>query len=459
MNEINNLIYRDGSDINSFDLLQYNDSKYVFETALKILNTKLDIIKSEYDREKVHSDIQKTTSRIKSIESISRKLEKQGLNFNLENIQATLNDVVGARIVCLTETDVACVVEMIRRIPSLKIINEKDYITNPKESGYRSYHIIVEIPVPLGNGTIAPVRGEIQVRTLLMDAWSSLEHEIIYKNKDCTKESERSLKEYSYALSFLEREMESIRKQELVRQEEHPKVLRKIFPSELRKFKDRLFIYKLAQEILETNIDIVRAEYERDATHSDIQSVKCRIKEINSIDTKLAGMLKEFTIDNIKENIKDVVAARVVCLDIDDVYKFVELFKCYPGINIVEEKDYIANPKESGYRAYHIIVDIPVELSTGVETVRCEIQFRTILMDAWSSLEHETIYKNAASSEAAKRSLKDYSSTLATMDRSMVNIKRTELENLSKVVQAEKDAEYNSSKDVKVRSLTPKREQ
>ena len=170
-------------------------------------------------------------------------------------------------------------------------------------------------------------------------------------------------------------------------------------------------------------------------------------------------MLKEFTIDNIKENIKDVVAARVVCLDIDDVYKFVELFKCYPGINIVEEKDYIANPKESGYRAYHIIVDIPVELSTGVETVRCEVQFRTILMDAWSSLEHETIYKNAASSEAAKRSLKDYSSTLATMDRSMVNIKRTELENLSKVVQAEKDAEYNSSKDVKVRSLTPKREQ
>ena len=222
MDEFKNLIYRNGLDIDSYDLYKFNESKYVFETALKILNTKLDIIKSEYDREKVHSDIQKTTSRIKSIESISKKLEKQGLEFTLDNIQATLNDVVGARIVCLTETDVACIVEMIRRIPSLKIINEKDYITNPKESGYRSYHIIVEIPVPLGNGTIVPIRGEIQIRTLLMDAWSSLEHEIIYKNKDCTKESEKSLKEYSYALSFLEREMESIRRQELDRQEEHP---------------------------------------------------------------------------------------------------------------------------------------------------------------------------------------------------------------------------------------------
>ena len=474
MDEFKNLIYRNGSDINSYDLYKFNESKYVFETALKILNTKLDIIKSEYDREKVHSDIQKTTSRIKSIESISKKLEKQGLEFTLDNIQATLNDVVGARIVCLTETDVACIVEMIRRIPSLKIINEKDYITNPKESGYRSYHIIVEIPVPLGNGTIVPIRGEIQIRTLLMDAWSSLEHEIIYKNKDCTKESEKSLKEYSYALSFLEREMESIRRQELDRQEEHPVEMRKIAPKELRKFKDRLYIYKLAGEILQTNIDIVKAEYERDATHSDIQYTKCRIKEINSIDTKLAQTDKAFTIDNIKENIKDVVAARVVCLDIDDVYKFVELFKSYPGIKIVEEKDYIANPKESGYRAYHIIVDIPVELSTGVETVRCEVQFRTVLMDAWSSLEHETIYKNIASSDEAKRSLKDYSSTLATMDRSMVNIKRTELENLSKVVQAENEAKLNGvqridltsvdgviqpSRDVKVKSLTPKREQ
>ena len=171
MGQTKDLIYRNLSEINSFDLYQYESSLYVYETAMKILNNKLNIIKSEYDREKVHSDIQNIKYRIKSVESISKKLEAKGLEFNLENIQSTLEDVVGARIICLTEDDVYTVVDMLNRIPSIKVVHFDDYIANPKESGYRSYHMIVEVCVPLGDNTVIPVKCEIQIRTLLMDAW------------------------------------------------------------------------------------------------------------------------------------------------------------------------------------------------------------------------------------------------------------------------------------------------
>lgn len=470
MGQTKDLIYRNLSEINSFDLYQYESSLYVYETAMKILNNKLNIIKSEYDREKVHSDIQNIKYRIKSVESISKKLEAKGLEFNLENIQSTLEDVVGARIICLTEDDVYTVVDMLNRIPSIKVVHFDDYITNPKESGYRSYHMIVEVCVPLGDNTVIPVKCEIQIRTLLMDAWSSLEHEIIYKNNDCTEESKQRLIEYSYALEMMEKEMESIRKREIDRQEEHPIEMRKIKSSELRKFKDSLFKYEAAGESLETILEIIKSRYDREGTHSDIQNIKYRIKEINSIDTKLASQDKEFTMDNIEHNIKDVVAARVICLDIDDVYDFVAMFKQYPGIVFHQDIDYIDKPKESGYRAYHVICDIPVDFSTGTEVIRCEVQFRTVLMDAWASLEHETIYKNASSSEEAKRSLKRYSYALANMDRSMLNIKNTEVENLRKIVSEELTEEERASlvsvdtimkknKDVKTKTLQPKLEQ
>ena len=103
-----------------------------------------------------------------------------------------------------------------------------------------------------------------------------------------------------------------------------------------------------------------------------------------------------------------------------------------PFINVVQVKDYITNPKESGYRAYHIIVEVPVELSIKTIPVRCEIQVRTLLMDAWSSLEHETVYKNPNCSDESKSYLRDYSYLLADMDERMLNIKRFEVDNLLK---------------------------
>ena len=414
---------------NNACLKEYNDSLFMYETAMKILNTKLGIIKSEYDRDETHNDIQGIKSRIKSRESITKKLDKRGHDFNLDNIKEFLNDVVGARVICLTEEDVYNVVEKIKNLPSIKVIQEKDYIANPKDSGYRSYHIIIEIDVPLVNGEIVPVRAEVQVRTLLMDAWSSLEHEIIYKNKRCTEESKNRLRDYSYELAFVEKNMSQTRERELTSGED-TKGRHIIDSRELSKFKENLYVYDAAAMILESYIDIIKSEYDSLGYYSDIQSIKFRTKSIESIDEKLVSNNLEFTLDNIRDSIKDVIAARIVCLDLEDVRKFVEMLTMYPGINIIESKDYITCPKESGYRSHHLIVEIPVELSGGTINVKAEIQVRTLLMDAWAALEHETIYKNKNCSDQSRRMLRDYSYILSSMDHNMVDIKKREVSNL-----------------------------
>ena len=209
MESIKDILYNNDFSLTQDELKMYDSFKEIYKIAEGLLNTNLRVIKSEYDREKVHGDIQFITSRIKSLDSIAIKLNNDGLDFNLSNINS-INDIVGARIVCVDLDDVARTIEMIRTMPNIRIINEKDYINHPKESGYRSYHIIVEIDVPVCNAMI-PVKAEIQVRTLLMDAWSSLEHEIIYKNKNCSEESVRELLKFSHSLAALENSMMIIR--------------------------------------------------------------------------------------------------------------------------------------------------------------------------------------------------------------------------------------------------------
>lgn len=436
MEFVKNMIYKTNTEISDDNLKEFNDSLFIYETAMKILNTKLGIIESEYDRDKMHNDLQGIKCRIKSRESILKKLEKNGHDFSIENIEKYLNDVVGARIICLTEDDVYSIVEMIKNVPSIRVIQEKDYIANPKESGYRSYHIIIEIDVPLVNGQIVPVRAEIQVRTLLMDAWSSLEHEIIYKNKDCTEASKNRLRDYSYELAFVEKNMSQTRERELTSGDD-VKVRHVIDSKELKNFKENLYIYDAASMILESYIDIIKSEYDSLGYYSDIQSIRFRTKSIESIDEKLVGDNLEFTFENIRDSIKDVIAARIVCLDLEDVKKMVELLTMYPGINIIESKDYITCPKESGYRSHHLIVEIPVELSSGTINVKAEIQVRTILMDAWAALEHETIYKNRSCSEESRQMLRTYSYILSSMDHNMVGIKKTEVSNLTNLADDE----------------------
>ena len=434
MESIKNIIYSNNLSLSKDELEMYENYKYIYKIAEGLLNTNLHVIKSEYDREKVHGDIQFITSRIKSLDSIAIKLNNDGLDFNLSNINS-INDIVGARIVCVDLDDVNRTIDMIRSMPNIRVINEKDYINEPKESGYRSYHIIVEIDVPVNNAMI-PVKAEIQVRTLLMDAWSSLEHEIIYKNKNCSEESARELLNFSYSLAALENSMMTIRNKEINKRKKQDQ--RKIKKANKDAFNEYSFVYDLAADILNNYIEIVKSEYYKNGNNSSIQKPTTpRIKSIDSIDRKLAKQGLEFDLCNISKNIKDIVLSRIICLDLDDVHEMVRIIKESPIINIVQEKDYITNPKKSGYRAYHLIVEVPVPFSTGAVNVRCEIQVKTLLMDAWSSLEHETIYKNPDCSDFSKRMLRDYSYLLAEMDDKMLKIKRTEVDNLLRLNEQE----------------------
>lgn len=442
MESIKDILYNNDFSLTQDELKMYDSFKEIYKIAEGLLNTNLRVIKSEYDREKVHGDIQFITSRIKSLDSIAIKLNNDGLDFNLSNINS-INDIVGARIVCVDLDDVARTIEMIRTMPNIRIINEKDYINHPKESGYRSYHIIVEIDVPVCN-TMIPIKAEIQVRTLLMDAWSSLEHEIIYKNKNCSEESVRELLKFSHSLAALENSMMIIRNKEINTRKKQGQ--RKIKKANKQEFNDYSFVYDLAADILNNYIEIAKSEYNKNGNNSAIQKpTNARIKSIDSIDRKLAKQDLEFNLENINNHIKDMVLSRIICLDLDDVNEMVRIIKESPIFNIVQEKDYINEPKKSGYRAHHLIVEIPVPFSTGVVPVRCEIQVKTLLMDAWSSLEHETIYKNPDCSDDSRRMLRDYSYLLAEMDDRMVNIRRTEVANLLKL---------NSEENNDVKKLT-----
>jgi len=135
--------------------------------------------------------ISSITSRVKKPESITQKLLKKGLPFTVEAIMTNLSDVAGVRIICEFIDDIYTIAAMLAMQDDLKLIQIKDYIKYPKDNGYRSYHMIVEIPVFFSKGK-TPMRVEIQIRTIAMDFWASLDHELKYK-KDINPEDEEMI--------------------------------------------------------------------------------------------------------------------------------------------------------------------------------------------------------------------------------------------------------------------------
>ena len=136
------------------------------------------LLNNLYDYE-VISDV---TGRIKSSKSIEGKIRKKKIDINYESMIENINDIAGVRIVCNYKDDIYKIRNIIKRQKDVKILKEKDYIRKPKKSGYSAYHIIVEVPVKIKEKTI-PIKVEIQIRTILMDFWSNIEHKIKYKAK------------------------------------------------------------------------------------------------------------------------------------------------------------------------------------------------------------------------------------------------------------------------------------
>lgn len=152
----------------------------VYSAALRQMETKMQILNDEFQHVHQYNPIEHIKARIKTPESIVKKLKRYGQESTIDNMVKYINDIAGIRIICSFTSDIYRIADMIRDQKDIQVIAVKDYITYPKASGYKSYHMIVSIPVYLSDRTV-DTKVEIQIRTVAMDFWASLEHKIYYK--------------------------------------------------------------------------------------------------------------------------------------------------------------------------------------------------------------------------------------------------------------------------------------
>ena len=159
---------------------QFQESLMMYNCAIKEVRTKLEVLNDELSIRYKRNPIEFITSRIKKPFSIVEKLKRKGQPLTVEAMSATLNDVAGIRVICSFIDDIYSVADMLIRQDDITLIQKKDYIKNPKPNGYRSLHLIVEVPVFFSDRK-QPMRVEVQIRTIAMDFWASLEHQLKYK--------------------------------------------------------------------------------------------------------------------------------------------------------------------------------------------------------------------------------------------------------------------------------------
>lgn len=159
---------------------QFEELMVMYECAIKEVQTKLEILDREFSVLHKRNPISSIESRVKSPMSIYRKLKKDGLPVDVKTIMRNLNDVAGIRVICNFIDDIYDIVRMVAKQDDLRVVSIKDYIRHPKDNGYRSYHMIVEVPVFFSRKKQI-MRVEIQIRTIAMNFWASLEHQIRYK--------------------------------------------------------------------------------------------------------------------------------------------------------------------------------------------------------------------------------------------------------------------------------------
>ncbi len=162
------------------DIDSWRTVMFLYNAALKEVETKLDILNDEFKHVHKYNPIEHIKTRIKTPESIAKKLKDHDMDINIENMVKHVKDIAGVRIICSFTSDIYRLAAMIERQSDLKILSIKDYIKNPKDSGYKSYHMLVSVPVFLTD-SIVDTKVEIQIRTIAMDFWASLEHKIYYK--------------------------------------------------------------------------------------------------------------------------------------------------------------------------------------------------------------------------------------------------------------------------------------
>ncbi len=181
--------------------------------------------------------------------------------------------------------------------------------------------------------------------------------------------------------------------------------------------------YTAALKTLETQISILLQDYEHKNNYNPVEHIKSRIKSYDSATKKLISRGYELTPKNIEEHVHDMVGLRIVCSFLSDVYEIVKIIEDSDQITIRDKKDYITNPKDTGYYSYHLLVYVPVYLIDGVTLVEAEIQIRTVAMDFWASLDHKITYKfKGEIPEEIKEGMHKCAEDIHTLDQKMLKL-------------------------------------
>lgn len=193
----------------------------------------------------------------------------------------------------------------------------------------------------------------------------------------------------------------------------------------MQPFLDMMMWYECALMEIETKLKVLNNEFALQYNRNPFESIKCRIKKPLSIVEKMKRKGLDLSIESIQENLSDIAGIRVICSFPEDIYTVSQLLAKQDDIRVIETKDYIRNPKPNGYRSLHLIVEIPIFLSNEKKYMKVEVQFRTIAMDFWASLDHKLKYKknNLKHPELIAQELKKCADTITAMDYKMQEIR------------------------------------
>ena len=206
------------------DVDSWKTVMFLYTSALKEVGTKLEILNDEFQHVHSYNPIEHIKTRIKTPESIVKKLKRQGHEVTLENMLKYIKDIAGIRIICSFTQDIYRIADMLAKQSDLRVVELTDYLTHPKVSGYRSYHMLVAVPVHLSD-RVVDITVEVQIRTIAQDFWASLEHKIYYKFEGSAPEYiSRDLRACAEFVAELDEKMlslnEAIQKEAIQKSEE-----------------------------------------------------------------------------------------------------------------------------------------------------------------------------------------------------------------------------------------------
>ena len=194
--------------------------------------------------------------------------------------------------------------------------------------------------------------------------------------------------------------------------------------SELPSFLYLMMQYRCAIREMECKLDVLNDEFSLRHERNPFESIESRVKKPRSIIEKMRRKGFELTVENIEEKLTDVAGIRVICSFVEDIYYLADMLSAQDDLKVLEVKDYIKNPKPNGYRSLHLIIQIPIYLSDQKKYMRVEVQFRTIAMDFWASVDHKLKYKkNVANPEMIAEELRKCADVISSVDQRMQEIR------------------------------------